>query len=92
MDLFTDRFSFINIEIFTQNLLLVPNVQSNNLYPYYNRQQQGCEDEIGHLVFYFFLVRVECVRQRNEVAIILGIIFSSLFSAICSEQTWSLIG
>ena len=40
------------------------------------------------------LVRVECVRQRNEVAIILGIIFSFSLSlrTFCSEQTWSLIG
>ena len=41
------------------------------------------------------LVWAECVRQRNEVAIKLGIISPpplSLFSAICSEQTWSLIG
>ena len=39
------------------------------------------------------LVRAECVRQRNKVAIILGIIsVLSLCSAICSEQTWSLIG
>ena len=39
------------------------------------------------------LVRAECVRQRNEVAIILGIISPLLsLSAIYSEQTWSLIG
>ena len=48
------------------------------------------------LIPHKLLVRAECVRQRNEVAIILGIIFSSSLSlslsAICSEQTWSLIG
>ena len=39
------------------------------------------------------LVRAECVRQRNEVAIKLGIIsLSSIFRAFCSEETWSLIG
>ena len=40
-------------------------------------------------------VRPQCVRQRNEVAIILGIISplsSSSLWAFCSELTWSLIG
>jgi hypothetical protein len=32
------------------------------------------------LVWYLILVRAECVRQRNEVAIKLGIIFSSPLS------------
>ena len=58
MDLFPDRFSFINIERFTQNLFLVPNVQSNNLYPQYNRQQQSCEDDIGHLLCYFHFLLI----------------------------------
>ena len=41
------------------------------------------------------LVRAECVRQRNEVAIKLGIISPPpLLSlrAFCYEQTWSVIG
>ena len=44
------------------------------------------------LVLVRVLVRAECMRQRNEVAIILGIISPLSFSTTCSEQTWSLIG
>ena len=39
------------------------------------------------------LVLAECIRQHNKVAIKLCIISPPLsFSAICSEQTWALIG
>ena len=36
-------------------------------------------------VFFENLVRAECVRQRNEVAIKLGIIFLFLSPAVCSK-------
>ena len=44
-----------------------------------------CEFCLAYLSQETTLVRAECVRQRNEVAIKLGIIFLSLSPAVCSK-------